>query len=75
MSTAIVTGGAKGIGKAIVEELARDGINVVVNYNTSKEQAIKLKQELQAKGQNIEIYRSRCIKKRRSKRTSRIRKK
>lgn len=72
MNTAIVTGGAKGIGRAIVKELVQNGINVVANYNTSKEQATKLKQEIEDKGYNIEIYRSRYIKKRRSKRSSRI---
>ena len=30
MKTAIVTGGAKGIGKAIAERLAQDGFRVVI---------------------------------------------
>lgn len=55
MATAIVTGGAKGIGKAIVKELAKSGINVVANYNTSEEQAKQLKEKLQNEGCNIEI--------------------
>lgn len=58
MSTAIVTGGAKGIGKAIVKEIAKKGINVVVNYNTSKEQAEKLQKELTDSGYNVEIYKA-----------------
>ncbi len=58
MSTAIVTGGAKGIGKAIVEMLAKSNINVVANYNTSEKQAKQLKQELINKGYNIEIYKA-----------------
>lgn len=58
MATAIVTGGAKGIGKAAVKELASMGINVVANYNTSEEQAKDLKEELQSKGYNIEIYKA-----------------
>lgn len=36
---AIVTGGAKGIGEAIVKTLSNDGYYVVINYNTSKEKA------------------------------------
>lgn len=55
MSTAIVTGGAKGIGKAIVEELVKCGINVVVNYNTSEKEAIELKENLKNNGYNVEI--------------------
>ena len=42
MKTAIITGGAKGIGKAIVYELAMKNINIVLNYNTSEEQAKKI---------------------------------
>ena len=56
MSTAIVTGGTRGIGKAIVKELAKKGINVVINYNTSKTQAEKLQEELKNKGYKVEIY-------------------
>lgn len=58
MSTAIVTGGAKGIGRAIVKEIAKKGINVVINYNTSKEQAEKLQKELADNGYKAEIYKA-----------------
>lgn len=53
---AIVTGGAKGIGKQIVVELAKKGIQVVLNYRHSEEQAVETKQELFQQGYNIEIY-------------------
>ena len=33
--TALVTGGARRVGRAIVLTMARAGANVVVNYNTS----------------------------------------
>ncbi len=36
---AIVTGGARGIGKAIVEQLASEGYNVVINYVSDGSQA------------------------------------
>ena len=58
MSTAIVTGGAKGIGKAIVKEIAKKGINVVINYNTSKEQAEELQKELADTGYKVQIYKA-----------------
>lgn len=58
MNTAIVTGGAKGIGRAIVRELAKKGINVVINYNTSKKQAEELQEELKNKGYTVEIYKA-----------------
>lgn len=56
--TVIVTGGAKGIGEAISREFASKGYNVCVNYNTSEQKAIKLKNELCTKGYNIDIFRA-----------------
>jgi len=47
-STAIVTGGSRGIGKAITLELARQGNNVVINYQsnaTEAEETAKLARE------------------------------
>ncbi|MFB4301323.1 SDR family NAD(P)-dependent oxidoreductase [Actinomadura sp. NTSP31] len=40
--TAVVTGGSRGIGRAIVERLARDGARVVFNYARSEEPAAEL---------------------------------
>ena len=40
---AVVTGGARGIGKAIALELAKAGNLVVINYNGSEEKARETK--------------------------------
>jgi acetoacetyl-CoA reductase len=46
----VVTGGARGIGRAIAEELGREGARVVVNYAKSKEAAEDLAAQLQQNG-------------------------
>ena len=51
---AIVTGGAKGIGEAITRELAKNGVKVVINYNSSVGSAEKLIAELKDAG--CEVY-------------------
>ena len=43
---ALITGGAKGIGKAIVIELASLGYDVVINYLSSESDAYKLQEEV-----------------------------
>ena len=37
---AVVTGAAKGIGKAIALKLASSGVNIVLNYRSSEDKAI-----------------------------------
>jgi 3-oxoacyl-[acyl-carrier protein] reductase len=44
---AIVTGGTRGIGRAIVEELAKRGCHIAFNYNKSQEVAEELKKQCQ----------------------------
>jgi acetoacetyl-CoA reductase len=50
---AIVTGGAKGIGQAITKELAKNGVKVVINYNSSKGTAEKLITDLKEEGREV----------------------
>lgn len=47
---ALVTGAAKGIGRAIALALAADGATVVVNYNGSKERAEQVVEEIRRLG-------------------------
>lgn len=47
---AIVTGASNGIGRAIAERLADDGVIVVVNYSKSSEKAQQVVVGIQAKG-------------------------
>lgn len=56
--TAIVTGGSRGIGAAIVEMLAQGGYNVVINYNKSEEIAKKMKEEFTSKGYTVETFKA-----------------
>jgi len=47
---ALVTGAARRVGRAIARELASRGMNVVVHYNTSEDEAAQVVRELQALG-------------------------
>ncbi len=58
MKTVLITGGSRGIGKCIAENLARDGYNVVLNYNKSEKQAKQIQKDLKEKGIKIEIYKA-----------------
>lgn len=53
---ALVTGAAKGIGKAIALALAAEGATVVVNYNGSREKAEQVVEEAKALGAEAKVY-------------------
>ena len=54
---AIVTGGSRGIGRAIVKKLAEEGANVAFNFLKSEEKALTLKKEIEEKGGNALTFR------------------
>lgn len=54
----LVTGGSRGIGANIVQELSKQGYTVIMNYNKSEEQANKIKNELGNNGIHIDIVKA-----------------
>lgn len=50
---AIVTGAAKGIGKAIAIELAKQGANIVLNYRSSEEEAVLVENQIKELGVEV----------------------
>ena len=44
----LVTGSSRGLGKAIVIEYAKNGYDVIINYNNSKDKALELKDYIES---------------------------
>lgn len=47
---AVVTGGSKGIGRAVAERFGKEQMRVVVNYNSDAQQAAEAVQAIEAQG-------------------------
>lgn len=60
--TALVTGGSRGIGEAIVKKFAAEGANVAFTYLSSDEKANALASELSALGVKVKAYKSNAAK-------------
>lgn len=56
---AIVTGGTRGIGAAIVRMLADDGVAVAAGYSKGKEKAEQFRDEMTAKGAKVSVHQGR----------------
>lgn len=61
--TALVTGASRGIGRAIAILFAKNGYNVVINYNKSEEKAKELYEILTNEGLDVRIFRADVSKK------------
>lgn len=58
MKVILVTGGSRGIGADIVKTLAKDGYQVILNYNNSENEARYIQEELNKENISIDIYKA-----------------
>ena len=56
--TALVTGGSRGIGKAIISKFVNEGCNVAFTYHSSKEKSLALEKSLSDSKINCKSYQS-----------------
>jgi acetoacetyl-CoA reductase len=56
--TAVVTGGGRGIGRAVAEALAAEGASLVLGYWRSEEAAAVTRAELEGRGAPVELVRA-----------------
>ena len=46
--TLVITGATKGIGKAVAEKFAQNGVNIAFTYNSNKEAADEIATDLES---------------------------
>ena len=55
MKYALVTGGSRGLGKAVALRLSRMGLPIVINYRSNQASAEEVKAEIEAAGGIAEL--------------------
>ena len=55
MKYALITGGSRGIGRAVCYALAKDGFSVIINYRSNEAAAVEVKQEIEKNGGSAEL--------------------
>ena len=57
MKYALVTGGSRGLGRAVCLEIAQMGIPVIINFLSNETAALEVKAEIEARGGHAELMR------------------
>lgn len=55
-NVALITGGGTGIGRAVALRLAKEKVNIAINYSRSEKDALATKKEVEEYGVRCEIY-------------------
>ncbi len=55
MKYALITGGSRGIGRAVCYALAKEGFSVIINYRSNEAAAMEVKQEIEKNGGAAEL--------------------
>lgn len=55
---ALITGSATGIGKAIALRLAKEGVNITLNYRNSEKEALETKEQVEACGVKCLLFKA-----------------
>lgn len=55
MKYALVTGGSRGIGRAVVIRLAQDGYQVIINYASNRDEAEKTLEQINGQGELLPL--------------------
>lgn len=57
-NTAVISGAARGIGRSVAVELAREGVNISFNFLKSEKDALDLEKEIKSYGVTVKSFRA-----------------